>query len=124
MPAFSPSPTPQHLTQFHQESQGFRSRLGSFETCIWRVARVKRSSRMPRGHWRYARNSWNRTATMTYAEGVTLQSPGSRRGEAAKRTLGNGPPSRHIPQRGFTIDRKDVWRWTRTWNGTASPPLC
>jgi len=39
-----------------------------------------------------------------YAEGVTFHSPGSRRGEAAKRTLGPGPTSTRIPRRGFTKD--------------------
>ncbi len=42
------------------------------------------------------------TQWFLYAEGVTSHSPGSRRGQAAKRTLGHGPHNTFIPRRGFT----------------------
>ena len=40
----------------------------------------------------------------SYAEGVVFHSPGSRRGEAAERTLGYGPHTTRIRRRRYTND--------------------
>ncbi len=58
---------------------------------------------------RATRRSRGSHRVVLYAEGVTPQSPGSRRGEAAERTLGyDGPTTRVYPEGGFTNDGNNV----------------
>ena len=59
-----------------------------------------------------------------YAEGVTLQSPGSRRGEAAERTLGHATHHTRIRRRRYTNEDHDDAMPTRSPNGTTTLRLC
>ena len=59
-----------------------------------------------------------------YGVGGSCVYPGSRRGQAAKRTLGNVSHNTQIPRRGFTYDGNDNPTPTRPRNGTTSPPMC
>ena len=62
--------------------------------------------------------------TPDYAEGVVFHSPGSRRGEAAERTLGYASHNTHIRRRRYTNDDNDNPRPIRSRGGTTTFSLC